>query len=114
MEVLWLAACLHTASGPQLASAACVDVSSMVQVAVFDTAFHQTMEPRAYLYALPWELYKEQGLRRYVCCQPCILSVAHCMVSTRDHMLADELAAMYVSCLDGFVEAGMAGDPQPT
>ena len=40
----------------------------IVQVAVFDTAFHQTMEPHAYLYALPWELYKEKGLRRYVPC----------------------------------------------
>ncbi|QJT09431.1 acetate/propionate family kinase [Oceanidesulfovibrio marinus] len=35
------------------------------QVAVFDTAFHQTMPPEAYLYALPYELYKEQGVRRY-------------------------------------------------
>ncbi|GMG87647.1 acetate kinase [Biformimicrobium ophioploci] len=35
------------------------------QVAVFDTAFHQTMPPRAYLYALPYSLYREHGLRRY-------------------------------------------------
>lgn len=35
------------------------------QVAVFDTAFHQTMPPEAYLYALPYELYKEQGVRKY-------------------------------------------------
>lgn len=35
------------------------------QVAVFDTAFHQTMPPRAYHYALPYELYKEMGLQRY-------------------------------------------------
>ncbi|MGA0332980.1 MAG: acetate/propionate family kinase [Kiritimatiellia bacterium] len=35
------------------------------QVMVFDTAFHQTMPRRAYLYALPYELYREQGIRRY-------------------------------------------------
>jgi len=35
------------------------------QVAVFDTAFHQTMPPEAYLYALPYEWYEEDGIRRY-------------------------------------------------
>lgn len=35
------------------------------QVAVFDTAFHQTMPPYAYLYALPYSLYKKYGIRRY-------------------------------------------------
>ena len=35
------------------------------QVAVFDTAFHQTMPPQAYMYGLPYELYKEEGIRRY-------------------------------------------------
>jgi acetate kinase len=35
------------------------------QAAVFDTAFHQTMPPRAFLYALPMDLYEEHGVRRY-------------------------------------------------
>lgn len=35
------------------------------QVAVFDTSFHQTMEPDAYLYALPEELCKKNKIRRY-------------------------------------------------
>ncbi|GHS91230.1 acetate kinase [Planctomycetales bacterium] len=35
------------------------------QVAVFDTAFHQTIPPRAYLYALPYELYEKHQVRRY-------------------------------------------------
>jgi acetate kinase len=35
------------------------------QVAVFDTAFHQTMPPYAYRYALPEKLYTEDGIRRY-------------------------------------------------
>ncbi len=34
-------------------------------VAVFDTAFHQTIPPEAYLYALPYDLYAEHGVRRY-------------------------------------------------
>lgn len=34
-------------------------------VAVFDTAFHQTMPEEAYIYALPYELYEKHGLRRY-------------------------------------------------
>jgi len=35
------------------------------QVGVFDTAFHQTIPPRAYIYALPYVLYKKLGIRRY-------------------------------------------------
>lgn len=35
------------------------------QYAVFDTAFHQSMPQHAYLYALPQDLYREQGIRRY-------------------------------------------------
>ena len=35
------------------------------QVAVFDTAFHQTLPEQAYLYALPYDLYEKQGVRRY-------------------------------------------------
>lgn len=35
------------------------------QVAVFDTAFHQTMPEEAYLYPLPYEWYERKGVRRY-------------------------------------------------
>lgn len=35
------------------------------QVGVFDTAFHQTMPAKAYMYAIPYELYKNYGVRRY-------------------------------------------------
>lgn len=34
-------------------------------VAVFDTAFHQTMPPKAYLYGLPYEYYEKYKIRRY-------------------------------------------------
>jgi len=35
------------------------------QVAVFDTAFHQTMEPVAYIYPIPYEYYEKYRIRRY-------------------------------------------------
>lgn len=35
------------------------------QVAVFDTAFHQTMPPKAYMYAVPYDWYEKYGIRRY-------------------------------------------------
>ncbi|HIU47770.1 MAG TPA: acetate kinase [Candidatus Avimonoglobus intestinipullorum] len=35
------------------------------QVAVFDTAFHQTMPPEAYMYALPYGLYEKYKIRKY-------------------------------------------------
>jgi acetate kinase len=35
------------------------------QVAVFDTSFHQTMPPEAYVYGLPYVLYQRHGVRRY-------------------------------------------------
>ncbi len=38
---------------------------SLKQVAVFDTAFHQTLPEKAYIYALPYEYYENHGVRRY-------------------------------------------------
>jgi acetate kinase len=38
---------------------------SLPQVAVFDTAFHATMPPRAYLYAVPYEWFEKHEVRRY-------------------------------------------------
>lgn len=38
---------------------------NVVHVAVFDTAFHQTMEPEAYMYAVPYEWYEKYGVRKY-------------------------------------------------
>lgn len=35
------------------------------QVAVFDTAFHSTMPPKAYMYAVPYKYYEKYGVRRY-------------------------------------------------
>ena len=35
------------------------------QAAVFDTVFHQTMPPHAYMYALPYHYYEDHGIRKY-------------------------------------------------
>lgn len=35
------------------------------QVAVFDTSFHQTMAPEAYIYGIPYKFYREKKIRRY-------------------------------------------------
>lgn len=40
-------------------------IPNVPQVAVFDTAFHQTMPAKAFMYALPYELYEKYGVRRY-------------------------------------------------
>ena len=45
---------------------ACQEVMPGVpMVAVFDTAFHQTMPPRSFTYAIPYEYYTQDGIRRY-------------------------------------------------
>jgi acetate kinase len=45
---------------------ACQEIfPNIPQVAVFDTAFHQTLPPEAYLYALPYEWYEKHHVRRY-------------------------------------------------
>lgn len=40
-------------------------IPGIPQVSVFDTAFHQSMEPYAYMYGIPHVLYKKYGIRRY-------------------------------------------------
>jgi acetate kinase len=49
-----------------LGIAACKELMpSTPMVAVFDTAFHQTMPPESYIYALPYEYYEKYRVRRY-------------------------------------------------
>lgn len=40
-------------------------IEGVRQVAVFDTAFHQTMPKKAYLYSIPYELYEDHKIRKY-------------------------------------------------
>lgn len=53
----------HNLAGIQAAQRALGD--GVPQVAVFDTAFHQTLPEHAFLYAIPYPLYRRHGVRRY-------------------------------------------------
>lgn len=49
-----------------LGIAACMELMpNTPMVGVFDTAFHQTMPPESYIYAIPYEYYEKYGIRRY-------------------------------------------------
>lgn len=56
---------LHNPANLQGIRACAAALPGVPQVAVFDTAFHQTMPARAYLYGVPYEYYQERGIRRY-------------------------------------------------
>ena len=56
---------MHGAANLQGILAAQRAFSGKPSVAVFDTAFHQTMPPKAFLYALPYDLYNERDLQKY-------------------------------------------------
>jgi acetate kinase len=56
---------LHNPPNIQGIEAVTALLPDIPQVGVFDTAFHQTMEPPAFLYAIPYRYYREQGIRRY-------------------------------------------------
>ncbi|WP_161882087.1 acetate/propionate family kinase [Deinococcus alpinitundrae] len=56
---------LHNPPAVQGIRAALVALPGVPNVAVFDTAFHATLPPHAYLYALPYALYTKEGIRRY-------------------------------------------------
>ena len=56
---------LHNPANIQGILAARAALGGVPQVAVFDTAFHQTLPEHAYLYALPYQLYRRHRIRRY-------------------------------------------------
>ncbi len=56
---------LHNPPNIQGIEAVTALLPDVAQVGVFDTAFHQTMEPHSYLYALPYRYYRDYGVRRY-------------------------------------------------
>lgn len=62
-------------------------------VAVFDTAFHQSMPERAFLYPLPYALYREQGIRRYG-----FHGTSHCYVAGRAARFLGEEAFTGITC----------------
>ena len=56
---------LHNPAGILGIEAARKVFGNIPMVAVFDTAFHSTMPPKAYMYAIPYEYYEKYGVRRY-------------------------------------------------
>lgn len=56
---------LHNPANLKGVNAISAILPTIPQVGVFDTAFHQTMPPKAYLYGLPYEAYTEDKIRRY-------------------------------------------------
>ena len=56
---------LHNPGAVQGIEAALAGLPGVPNVAVFDTAFHATLPPQAYLYAVPYTLYTNDGVRRY-------------------------------------------------
>ncbi|TNF09590.1 MAG: acetate kinase [Bacillota bacterium] len=65
----------------------------VVQVAVFDTTFHQTMSEDAYLYAAPYEWYKNYGVRKYG-----FHGTSHQYVSERATKLLNNPEAKVIVC----------------
>lgn len=63
------------------------------QVAIFDTAFHQTLPEKAFLYALPYNLYKKDGVRRYG-----FHGTSHLYVSKVTKKLLGKKATRLVTC----------------
>src|SRR5690625_6969188 len=57
----------------------------MPMVAVFDTAFHQTMPESSYIYSLPYEYYEKYGIRKYG-----FHGTSHKYVAERDAVLLDK------------------------
>ncbi len=56
---------LHNPANLKGINAINILIPDVPQVAVFDTAFHQTMPTHAYMYAIPYSLYKKYAIRRY-------------------------------------------------
>jgi acetate kinase len=56
---------LHNPANLKGIEACDAHLAGIPQVGVFDTAFHQTIPPKAYLYGLPYALYKKLSIRRY-------------------------------------------------
>lgn len=65
----------------------------VVSVAVFDTAFHQTMPKEAYLYGVPYEWYEQYGVRKYG-----FHGTSHKYVSSRVQTLLNKKDAKVIVC----------------
>ncbi len=68
-------------------------IPNALQVGCFDTAFHQTMEPREFLYPVPYEWYTELGVRKYG-----FHGMSHNYIANRCGELLGKKDARIVSC----------------
>ena len=68
-------------------------IPNALQVGCFDTAFHQTMEPREYLYPVPYEWYEKLGVRKYG-----FHGMSHNYIANRCSELLNKKDAKIVSC----------------
>ncbi len=79
---------LHNPPNIDGIEAALLLMPTIPHVAIFDTAFHQTMPEHAYLYAVPFEWYEQHGVRRYG-----FHGTSHLYVSKRAAMLLGKSAS---------------------
>ena len=68
-------------------------IPNATQVGCFDTAFHQTMETREYLYAVPYEWYEKYGVRRYG-----FHGMSHNYIANRAAEILGDKNARIISC----------------
>lgn len=69
------------------------NIPNAIEVACFDTAFHQTMEEERFLYALPYEWYEKYGVRKYG-----FHGMSHQYVSRRASELLDKKFSNIIVC----------------
>jgi acetate kinase len=68
-------------------------IPNAIQVGCFDTAFHQTMEKREFLYAVPYEWYEKYGVRRYG-----FHGMSHNYIANRTAEILGNKNARIISC----------------
>ena len=121
-----------------LAIRACIKTfgDKIPQVVVFDTSFHQTMPPKAYMYPLPYEYYEKYGVRKYgahgtshrfvsdrvaalenkpkkdIKIIPCHLGNGCSITAVKDGVCAD--TSMGFTPLDGFMMGTRSGTLDPS
>jgi acetate kinase len=86
---------LHNPANLEGIEAAQAALPNATHVAVFDTAFHAELPPSAYLYAIPYELYLEKGVRRYGFHGPSHQYMAMCAA---EHLKTDLSRLKLVTC----------------
>lgn len=136
IEDLKALAPLHNPAALQgIAAATATFGDQITQVAVFDTAFHQTMEQKVYMFGLPYEYYEKYGVRRYGfhgtshryvsarCCEllgrtegtriiTCHLGSGSSVSAIKDGKVVD--TSMGMTPLDGFMMGTRSGGFDPS